>query len=434
MNQASERSRVVIVGAGFGGLATVRGLSSSGLDVLVIERNNYHTFSALLYQVAAAELEPEDISYPVRTILRRIPNVCFLMDEVEDVDLASRIIRTPKREIPYDYLVLATGSITRFYNIPGAAEYAFELKTLDQAIELRNHILCSLELAVGESNPETRRGLLTFVIVGGGPTGVEFAGALSELMRGPIAKDYPSIDSGELRVILVQAVESLLPEMPESLQLYVSGRMDRIGVEVHLRTTVTAVTEYAVHLQDGSVLPAATVIWAAGVEGGPLARSLQIPAARDGRILVSPSLQLDGHPEAYAIGDLAYWEHQGRPLPFVAPAAIQQGASVALNIMRQVNGQTPEAFEYVDKGSLATIGRMAAVAWIGGRRFKGWPAWILWLVVHIRNLIGFRNRLLVMVNWAWDLFLYERGVRLILPSESCAKRKDRKARAGFDKA
>ncbi len=218
MNQLHERPQVVIVGAGFGGLAAARGLSSADLDVLVIDRNNYHTFNALLYQVAAAELEPEDISYPVRTILRRIPNARFLMDDVKNVDLAARVVRTSKREILYDYLVLATGSITRFYDIPGVAEHAFELKTLDHAITLRNHILCCLELAAFESDRQTRRSLLTFVIVGGGPTGVEFAGALSELVRGPVAKDYPSIDPEELQVVIVQAVDTLLPEMPESLR------------------------------------------------------------------------------------------------------------------------------------------------------------------------------------------------------------------------
>jgi len=431
MKQPCKRLQVIIVGAGFGGLAAARGLSSSDLDVLVIDRNNYHTFNALLYQVAAAELEPEAISYPARTILRRLPNARFLMDNVDSVDLSAHVVRTSNREIFYDFVVLASGSVTRFYDIPGAAEHAFELKTLDHAIALRNHILCCLELAACEPDRQKRRSLLTFVIVGGGPTGVEFAGALSELIRGPISKDYPSIDSRELRVVIVQAVDSLLPEMPETLRQYVFDRMDQIGVEVHLGTTVTAVSQDAVYLQDGRVLPAATVVWTAGVQGASLGQSLHLPTSRDGRIGVGPTLQLDGHPEAYAIGDLAYWEANGHPLPFVAPAAIQQGAAVAANIMRQASGEAPVPFKYVDKGSLATIGRMSAVAWIGGRRFTGWPAWILWLVVHIFNLIGFRNRLLVMVNWAWDFFLYERGVRLILPSESCAERKDRKTGVRF---
>jgi NADH dehydrogenase len=431
VKKTREQSRVVIVGAGFGGLAAARGLSSSGLDVLVIDRNNYHTFNALLYQVAAAELEPEDISYPVRTILRTIPNARFLMDDVEGVDLPSKVIRAGNREISYDFLVLATGSTTRFYNTPGAPEHAFELKTLDHAISLRNHMLCCLESAANESNPDMRRSLLTFVIVGGGPTGVEFAGALAELIRGPIAKDYPVLHKGDLRVALLQAADSLLPEMPEPLREYGLARLSRIGVEVQLQMTVTKVTEEAVYLEDGSVLPAATVVWTAGVQGGPLAQSLHVPTARDGRVLVGPALQLTDHPEVYVIGDLAYWEHEGRPLPFVAPVAVQQGAAVAANIRRQVSGQPALPFAYRDKGSLATIGRMTAVARIGGRRFTGLSAWILWLAVHIFNLIGFRNRVLVMVNWAWDFLLYERGVRLILPSESCATLKERKMRVKF---
>lgn len=415
------RPRVVIVGAGFGGLSAALALASSPVDTIVVDRNNYHTFHALLYQVAAAELEPEEISYPVRTILRSIPNASFLMGEAEGIDLGHKIVRLAGRDLDYDYLVLAAGSTTHFFGVVGAEQNAFELKTLDDAISLRNHILCCLEQAGTETDPELRRRLLTFVIIGGGPTGVEFAGALAELMHGPVMKDYRMLSSGDIRVVLVQAVDSLLPDMPGRLREYAAQRLRRMGVEVLLRAAAVRVTPDAVHMNDGSFIPSQTAVWTAGVRGDGLAEASGLPVARDGRVKVLPSLQLPGHPEVYAVGDSAHVETDGRLLPFTAPPAIQEGTAAAMNISRQVRNLNPEPFRYRDKGSLATIGRMAGVAHIGQREFKGIAAWMLWLGVHIFNLIGFRNRILVMVNWAWDFLLYDRAVRLILPSESCRK-------------
>jgi NADH:quinone reductase (non-electrogenic) len=420
-SSAGTRPRVAIVGAGFGGLSAARALAHSPVDTLVIDRNNYHTFHALLYQVAAAELEPEEISYPVRTILRGIPNASFLMGQVERIDLDGKTLDVAGHPIRYDYLILAAGSMTRFFGVDGAAENAFELKTLDNAIALRNHILCCLEQAGSEADAEVRRRLLTFAIIGGGPTGVEFSGALTELMRGPIMKDFPALSLSDVRVVVLQAVDSVLPDFPSRLRNYALQRLHRMGIEVLLSAVATRVTPEGVHLKDGSFIPSQTVVWTAGVRGEALAETLGLPVAGDGRVQVSPSLQVPGHPEVYAIGDLARVDRDGHPLPFTAPPAIQEGTAAALNIKRQLENSNPLPFEYRDKGSLATIGRFAAVAHIGRREFRGFGAWILWLGVHIFNLIGFRNRILVMVDWAWDFLLYERAVRLILPSESCQK-------------
>jgi len=421
----SARPRVVIVGAGFGGLSAARTLARSPVDTLIIDRNNYHTFHALLYQVAAAELEPEEISYPVRTILRGTPNASFLMGQVERIDLDTKTVRMASHVISYDFLILATGSRSYFFGVSGAEENTFELKTLDHAIALRNHILCCLEQAGDEADAEIRRRLLTFVIIGGGPTGVEFAGALAELMRGPIMKDYPILGVSDIRIVLLQAIDSLLADLPSHLRDYALQRLRRMGVEVRLKAVAMRVTPDGVYLKDGSFIPSATVVWTAGVRGEDLAETSGLPTARDGRVRVLPSLQVPGHPEVYAIGDLAYVESDGHPLPFTAPPAIQEGALAALNIRRQLQNSNPLPFQYRDKGSLATIGRMAAVAYIGRREFRGFGAWVLWLGVHIFNLIGFRNRILVIVDWAWDFLLYERAVRLILPSESCSSLRER---------
>ncbi len=416
----SGRPRVVIVGAGFGGLSAARALARSPVDTLIIDRNNYHTFHALLYQVAAAELEPEQISYPVRTVLRRMPNVGFLMGQVERIDPGARRLLVAGHAVEYDYLILATGSTTRFYGVDGAAENAFALKTLDHAIALRNHILCCLEQAGGDTDAEVRRSLLTFVVIGGGATGVEFAGALAELVRGPAMKDYPALNPGEARVALLEATDSVLADLPQRLRHYALQRLRKMGIEVLLGAAAARVTPRGVQLKDGNLIPTRTVVWTAGVRGDGLAETSGLPVAADGRVQVLPSLQVPGYPEVYAIGDCARVDKDGRPLPFTAPPAIQEGEAAGLNIKRQLQASDPLPFRYRDKGSLATIGRMAAVARIGQREFSGTGAWALWLGVHIFNLIGFRNRVLVMVNWAWDFLLYERAIRLILPSESCS--------------
>ncbi len=412
---AGTPPRVVIVGAGFGGLWAARALAGAPVDILLIDRNNYHTFLPLLYQVAAAELEPEEILYPIRSVLRRLPRARFAMAEVLEIDFPARILKTADRSIPYEFLILAVGSRAHFFNIPGAAEHAFPLKTLEQGIALRNHVLRCFERAVYEGAPDRRRELLTFAIVGGGPTGVEFAGALIELIRGPLRKDYPTLELREVRVILLEALETLLVGLPERLRAYAARRLHQIGVEIRLGSHVSQVTPHSVHLKDATVIPTRTTVWTAGVRGGPLVENRGLEIAHGGRVVVLPTLQLPGHPNVYVIGDLAFVEEGGSPLPMLAPVAIQQGTTAAQNIRRQLAGQSPQPFRYHDRGTMATIGRNAAVATLGGRAFTGFPAWVLWLVVHLATLIGFRNRLVVLLNWALDYFFYERAMRLILP-------------------
>jgi len=409
-----RRSRVVIVGAGFGGLSALRALANSPVDVALVDRNNYHTFLALLYQVAAAELEPAQIAHPVRSILRRIPNASFAMSEVKRIDLTRRMVEGDALQLSYDYLIVATGSVSHFYKVLGASDHALSLKSLDDAVALRNHVLGCLERAVHEPDLERSQGLVTFTIVGGGSTGVEFAGALAELLQGPLAKDYPDLDLRKARILLLEAMDGLLPGFPRGLASYAERRLRRMGVEVRLGAQVSEVTSESVGLQDGTNISTETTVWAAGVHGHPLAQESGLPTNDAGRVTVLPTLQLPGHPEVYAVGDLAYMEQEGKPLPMVAPVAIQQGAAVARNIANQLSGEDPKPFRYSDPGIMATIGRNVAVACIGRRSFTGFPAWILWLAVHIWRLIGFRNRLFVLLGWAWDYFLRDRAIRLVL--------------------
>ncbi len=414
----SKRPRVVIVGAGFGGLRAVRALARSRASVLLIDRNNYHTFNPMLYQVAAAELEPEQIAYPVRSILRKLPNADFMMAEVKRIDLANQVVETDGTRIPYDFLILATGSITQFLKIPGAAEYAFPLDNLQQAVALRNQILGCFEQAVYEPDASRRQRLLTFAIVGGGPTGVEFAGALVELIHGSLRKDYPTLDFREVRVLLLQSGDCLLAGMPKRLQLYTLAHLRKLGVEIYLEARSRQVTPEAVHLHDGRVIPTETVVWAVGVQADPL-QKWGLPTAGKGKVAVLPTLQVPEYPQVYAIGDLASVEKgDGRPLPMVASAAIQQGLAAAQNIQRQLVGRATVPFHYLDKGTVAIIGRNAAAASVGKLTFTGFPAWILWIGVHLLYLTGFRNRLLVLINWIGDYFFHARGVRLILRPRS----------------
>lgn len=407
--------RVVILGAGFGGLWAARTLARTRTDVILLDRNNYHTFLPLLYQVAAAELSPEDIVYPVRSILRRVPNVQFRLADIQHVDFSSKSVITDGESISYDYLILATGSVTHFFGVPGAAEHAYHLKTLEQGIDLRNQILGCFERALHEKDRDTRRRLLTFIVVGGGPTGVEFAGALAELVRGPLVKDFKQLDFREVRVILVEAERTLLAGFSEKISLYAQNRLHRMGVELHLITKVSEVAGHSVKLNDGAILPTETVIWTAGVRGDPMAEAWGLPIARAGRVRVLPTLQLAGHPDIYVVGDLSQVEDDTRPLPMVAPVAIQQGTTAARNILRQISGGDLAPFHYHDRGTMVTIGRNAAVAHIAGISVTGFSAWAIWLSVHLANLIGFRNRLLVLIDWAWDYLFFERAVRLILP-------------------
>ncbi len=417
MKETSSRPRVVIVGVGFGGLWALRTLARQAVDVLLIDRNNHHTFLPLLYQVAAAEIEPEAIAYPVRDILRRIPNARFLLAEAHHLDLRSQRLHANGHVIPYDYLILALGSTTHYFGVPGAAEYAFPLRVMADGITLRNQVLRCFERAEGEPQPAERQRLLTFVIVGGGPTGVEFAGALAELIHGPLRKDHPRLDFREVRVVLIEAQDMLLPALPVRLGVYARKRLEHMGVDVRLGVQVQAVRQDAVQLSDGTVLPTLTTVWTAGVQGAPEAHRWGLPTRRNGQVAVLPTLQVAGHPRVFVIGDLAYLSVGDTPLPMMAPVAVQQGRTAAENILRHLRGEPLRPFRYRDLGTMVTIGRNAAVAHVLGRTFTGFPAWVLWLGVHLTQLIGFRNRLLVLLNWAWDYLFFERTVRLILPSE-----------------
>lgn len=411
-----DTQHVVVVGAGFGGLWAIRALATARLDVVLIDRNNYHTFQPLLYQVAAAELSPEEIAFPARAFLRRFPRVGFLMAEVLSIDCVARAVHTDAGPVPYDYLILAPGSRSHFFGVPGADQYAFCLKSLDEAVALRNHILYCFESAAHEADPARRRQLLTFAVVGGGAMGVEFAGALAELVYGPLRKDYPALDFGEVQVLLIEAMGGLLLDLPERLREHAFQRLDRMGVRIRLNAPVERLSREGIYLRGDEAIATVTAVWTAGVRGTDLARTSGLPTDRQGRLLVRPSLQLAEHPEVFVVGDLAHVEADGQPLPMVAPVAIQEGSHAAGNVIRASAGRPLEDFHYRDVGRMATIGRNAAVAQLMGRTFVGLFAWLLWLVVHLMNLIGFRNRLIVVINWAWDYLFMERVVRLILPS------------------
>ncbi len=411
------KPKVVIVGAGFGGLWAARSLANKPVDVLVVDKNNYHTFLALLYQVAAAELEAEDIAYPIRSIFWKFPNVDFVLANVRLINLQSRILETEGEEISYDYLILSTGSTTNSFEIPGVEAHTYYLKTLEEAVALKNHIICCFERAARETNDDRRRSLLTFVIVGGGATGVEYAGALSELVHGPLVKDYRSINFKDVRIILLEAADRLIANMPEMVRTYTLERLKKMDIEVRLGAKVLEVTPDTVRLSDQNMISTQTVVWTAGVKGEPIATLSSLPTNRDGRVPVLPTLQAPNHPEIYVVGDLASIKANDRVLPMVAQVAIQSAITAARNIFRQINDTAPQPFYYRDRGSMITIGRNTAGVAIGSRTYTGFFAWFLWLVIHLFNLIGFRNRMMVLINWAWDYLLYERAVRFVFPSE-----------------
>jgi NADH:ubiquinone reductase (H+-translocating) len=403
--------RIVIVGAGFGGLQTAQSLANSGADICLIDRHNYHTFVPLLYQVATSQLEPEYIAYPIRTILRRCSGVRFLWGEVQRIDFTAQVVYTNQCAIAYDFLVMATGSKTQYLGVTGAAKYAFPLRNLVQAVKLRHQILSCLELASQESDPIVRQKLLTFTIVGGGATGVEMAGAFAEMLRGKFRRDYPTLNLQQVRLIIIQSGDRLLAEFPQKLGIYTYKKLTRLGVEIYLQTRVTEVTKTSVNLHNNEIIPTATVIWTAGLEANSPETSQDISTAKKGKFLVHPTLQLQAYPNVYAIGDLAYVEE----LAGVAPEALQQGVTVARNIQQQLRGKSPKPFSYLNKGRLAIIGCYSGVAKIGKFPLTGFFPWLLWLGVHLVYLPGYRSRLLVLLTWLYTYLLGDRAVRLILP-------------------
>ena len=414
---APQTPNVVIVGGGFAGLYAARCLARLPVRVTLVDRRNYHLFQPLLYQVATAGLSPGDIASPIRSVLRGRPNVHVMLAEVTGIELGARTVRLADGELRYDYLLIATGASHSYFGRDEWAPLAPGLKSIDDALEIRRRILLAYEAAERETDPARQRALLTFTVVGGGPTGVELAGAIAEIARLTLRHDFRRIDPAQSRVVLAEAGPRILPAFPESLSASAVRQLEGLGVEVRAGAAVTGIDEDGVDLGDER-LESRTVLWAAGVAAAPLARTLGVPLDRTGRVMVEPDLSLPGHPEVFVAGDLASFAHGlQRPLPGVAPVAIQMGEHVAENVRRLLAGERARSFHYVNRGNMATIGRSAAVADFGRLRLSGLPAWLAWVFVHILFLIGFANRLVVMVRWAWLYVTYQRGARLITGAE-----------------
>ncbi len=412
MTASSAPPRVVVLGAGFGGLTAARALRRAPVQVTIVDRSNHHLFQPLLYQVATAALSPADIAAPIRRIFRGQCNVSVVLAEATGVDPPQRRVILSDGSIDYDVLIVATGAGHAYFGRDDWALHAPGLKTLHDALLIRQRFLLAFELAEREPDPALRRASMTFVIVGGGPTGVELAGTLAEVSRQTLARDFRAIDTTSARVILVEAGPRVLPAFDESLSAAARRQLEALGVTVWTGVQATEINDHGLTV-GGEWIAARTVLWAAGVEASPIARSLGAPLDRAGRVIVAPELLVPGCENIYVIGDLAHIEQDGSLVPGVAPAAIQQGAHAAANTLRSLRGAARIPFRYVDKGMLATIGRGSAVAQIGVIKTSGLPAWLLWLFVHILFLIGFRNRLVVFIQWAWSYVTFDRGARLI---------------------
>jgi len=414
LTQADNKTpRVAIVGAGFGGLRTARALARHPVQVTLIDRKNHHTFQPLLYQVATAGISPGEIAAPIRWIVRNDHNVEVLLGEVTNFDLQNRIVRLPDADVPYDYLVVAAGASHAYFGHDDWEPFAPGLKTVEDALEIRRRVLLAFELAERQAASGEGHVPLNFVIVGGGPTGVELAGTLAEISRRALANEFRSIDPKGTRIILLEGGPRVLPAYPPDLSRSAEEQLRKLGVEVQTSAMVTNVEAAAVQVGE-TRLPAAVILWAAGVAASPLGKKLGAPLDRAGRVMVNPDLSVPGHSEVFVIGDLAALKDEdGKMLPGVAPVAMQEGVAVARNITRDLRREPRKPFHYLDKGSLATIGRAAAVAQFGALHISGYIAWLAWLFVHIFFLIGFRNRLIVLIQWAWSYVTYERGARLI---------------------
>jgi NADH dehydrogenase len=405
---------VVIVGGGFGGLYAAKELAEKDVRVTLIDRTNHHLFQPLLYQVATAGLSPADIAQPIRHILKEAKNIEVVMAEVDRIDTNSKQVHASNdMTFPYDYLIVAAGARHSYFGHDEWEQFAPGLKSLEDALELRRRILNAFEAAETAKSEETRRAALTFVVVGAGPTGVEMAGAVAELARHTLAEDFRRIDPRATRVLLVEGVSRVLPAFREDLSRSALKQLQSLGVEVRTGTTVKEVTNHGVTM-NGEFIPSSTVIWAAGNAAAPIGKSLGAETDRAGRVIVNEDLSVPGHPEVFAIGDMASFKYQtGQPLPALSPVAMQMGRRAAKNILCHLQGQKPVAFRYLDKGTMATIGRNKAIADLKFIRFGGYLAWLSWLFVHLIFLIGLRNRLLVFFQWTWAYLTYGRGARLI---------------------
>jgi NADH dehydrogenase len=419
VNANGNRPRVVILGAGFGGLAAAKALKRAPVDVTVIDRRNYHLFQPLLYQVATAGLSPAQIATPIRRILARQENATVLMDRVNDVDLDAQEVVTTAHRIPYDFLIVATGARHAYFGRDEWEQFAPGLKKIDEATDIRRRVLTAFERAEVSNSDEERRRLLTFAVVGGGPTGVEMSGAIAELAKKSIVKDFRRIDPRLARVVLVEAGPRLLPAFSEDLSLSARCQLERLGVEVLTGAAVTACDGDGLTLANGLHIAAATMVWGAGVMASPAAKWLKQTPDRAGRVSLDADLRLPGHRNVFVIGDTAtIKDATGRIVPGVAPAAKQMGQHAARNIMNMLAGKPMPPFVYRDHGNLATIGHKAAVADFGWLKLSGLPAWVLWSLAHVWFLIGFRNRFAVFSGWAWSYFTHDRHARIITGSEA----------------
>ena len=412
----NRRPRVIVIGAGFGGLYAAQTLKDKPVDVLLVDRHNFHTFTPLLYQVATAGLEAEEIAYPVRGIFRSDTNINFMLGEVTAIDRSAKSIsvRTngAMRHEDYDYLIVAGGSVTSYFGKPEIGDYAFELKTLNDAVVLRNHILHLFERATWSEDEDHRRALTTIVVVGGGATGLETIGAIRELYQHVLRKEYAALSP---RIVLVEAIDHLLTAYPKRLRQKALEQLQSLGVEVILGDAVAETAPDHIRLAGGEHIPTSTLIWSAGVQASPLAQLLDLPLQKGGRVPITATLTTAGDENVYVIGDMAYLEAaDGKPYPMLIPVAKQQGILAGRNILRRIAGEPPQPFHYIDRGIMATIGRRRAVAWIFNRiQLTGYLAWIAWLGLHLISLMGFRNRLNVLVNWVWNYLTYDRSVRII---------------------
>ncbi|MBV6625881.1 MAG: NAD(P)/FAD-dependent oxidoreductase [Rivularia sp. (in: Bacteria)] len=410
----SQKPRVVIIGAGFAGVEAAKKLGKHGVNVLLIDRHNYHTFIPMLYQVATAILYPHQIIYPLRRLLRDLPTVNFLQGNVRKIDFNNQIICADNVAIDYNYLIIATGSQSQFLGVTGAPENSFPMRSLTDAIAIRNQVLSRFEQAAKVTDEDEKRRLLTFVIVGGGATGVELAGSLNELIHSALSKDYPTLNIDTARVILVQSGDRLFPSYPQKLGKYTEKWLLRHGVKVHLNSKVSKVTPEAVYLEDNTAIFTDTVIWTAGVLAATPETKQSVKTAAKEKFLVEQTLQLCGHKNIYGVGDVSYVDNQEEQLNGVAQEAIQQGKTAADNILRQIRGASPKSFSYFNKGRLAIIAKHAGVGKIGKFPIKGFVAWFLWLEVHLLYLPGIRNRLGVLFNWLKYYFFSEGATRIII--------------------
>ena len=412
-NAFTGKPHVIIVGAGFGGLEAAKKFTCENVRVTVIDRTNYHLFQPLLYQVATAALSPADIAAPVRAVLSKCRNVEVILAEVQSVDVDAKKVKTVDLEIDYDYLILATGARHSYFGHNEWEKLAPGLKSLEDAVELRRRILLAFEYAEKTTDEAARRAAMNFVIIGGGPTGVEMAGAIAEISRHTLAKDFRHINPSEARVILIEGEPRLLAAYPPDLSESARKQLVELGVEVRPSTRATNLTEAGVQIGD-EFIPCRVKIWAAGNNASFVGKTLGTPVDRVGCVIVNDDLTIPGHPEVQVIGDLANFPHQtGEPLPGISPVAMQQGRHAARNVLAMIKGRKPQRFRYWDKGTMATIGRNKAVADLKFMHLSGLPAWLAWLFVHIVFLVGFRNRLLVLFQWAWAYLTFDKGARLI---------------------